>query len=110
MNDSHISDNLLNNSMRDEEFNNNRINNYNSEDFNLISNNDIKDGNTTNQNDINGNNIQKMLNLSNTDIMNLVKSQSYLTNLPISKRKVNNEKNKERMMEKEVEFKLNIYW
>ena len=88
-------DNLFNNSMRDEEFNNNRINNYNSEGFNLISTNDIKDGNTTNQNDINGNNIQKMLNLSNTDIMNLVKSQSYLTNLPISKRKVNNEKNKD---------------
>ena len=98
-------DNLFNNSMRDEEFNNNRINNYNSEDFNLISTNDIKDGNTTNQNDINGNNIQKMLNLSNTDIMNLVKSQSYLTNLPISKRKVNNEKNKDNRDIKKLKLK-----
>ena len=98
-------DNLFNNSMRDEEFNNNRINNYNSEDFNLISTNDIKDGNTTNQNDINGNNIQKMLNLSNTDIMNLVKSQSYLTNLPISKRKVNNEKNNDNRDIKKLKLK-----
>ena len=97
--------NLFNNSMRDEEFNNNRINNYNLEDFNLISTNDIKDGNTTNQNDINGNNIQKMLNLSNTDIMNLVKSQSYLTNLPISKRKVNNEKNKDNRDIKKLKLK-----
>ena len=98
-------DNLFNNSMRDEEFNNNRINNYNSEDFNLISTNDIKDGNTTNQNDINNNNIQKILNLSNTDIMNLVKSQSYLTNLPISKRKVNNEKNKDNRDIKKLKLK-----
>ena len=98
-------DNLFNNSMRDEEFNNNRINNYNSEDFNLISTNDIKEGNTTNQNDINGNNIQKMLNLSNTDIMNLVKSQSYLTNLPISKKKVNNEKNKDNRDIKKLKLK-----
>ena len=98
-------DNLFNNSMRDKEFNNNRINNYNSEDFNLISTNDIKDGNTTNQNDINGNNIQKMLNLSNTDIMNLVKSQSYLTNLPISKRKVNNEKNNDNRDIKKLKLK-----
>ena len=98
-------DNLFNISMRDEEFNNNRINNYNSEDFNLISTNDIKDGNTTNQNDINGNNIQKMLNLSNTDIMNLVKSQSYLTNLPISKRKVNNEKNNDNRDIKKLKLK-----
>ena len=88
-------DNLFNNSMKDEEFNINRNNNYNSDDFNLIFTNDIKDGNTSNPNDINGNNIQKMLNLSNTDIMNLVKSQSYLTNLPISKRKVNSDKNKD---------------
>ena len=39
------------------------------------------------QNEINNNNITKMLNLTNNDIMNLVKSQSYLTNLPISKNK-----------------------
>ena len=98
-------DNLFNNSMKDEEFNNNRNNNYNSEDFNLISTNDIKEGNTTNQNYINGNNIQKMLNLSNTDIMNLVKSQSYLTNLPISKINLKNDNNKDNKDIKKLKLK-----
>ena len=68
-------------------------NNYNSEEINIITNNEVKEDNTTNHNDLNSN-IQKLMNLSNTDIMNLVKSQSYLTNLPISKERPNeNEKN-----------------
>ena len=40
--------------------------------------------NQVNQNEVNHNNISNILNISNTDIMNLVKSQSYLTNLPLS--------------------------
>ena len=68
-------------------------NNYNSEEINIITNNEVKEDNTTNHNDLNSN-IQKLLNLSNTDIMNLVKSQSYLTNLPISKERPN-EKDKD---------------
>ena len=63
-------------------------NNYNSEEINIITNNEVKEDNTTNHNDLNSN-IQKLMNLSNTDIMNLVKSQSYLTNLPISKERPN---------------------
>ena len=68
-------------------------NNYNSEEINIITNNEVKEDNTTNHNDLNSN-IQKLMNLSNTDIMNLVKSQSYLTNLPISKERPN-EKDKD---------------
>ena len=52
-----------------------------------MDNNEIKEEHNSNQNEINNNNITKMLNLTNNDIMNLVKSQSYLTNLPISKNK-----------------------
>ena len=66
-------------------------NNYNSEEINIITNNEVKEDNTTNHNDLNSN-IQKLMNLSNTDIMNLVKSQSYLTNLPISKERPNENK------------------
>ena len=55
-------------------------------------NNDLKEENHNNQNEINNNNITKMLNLTNNDIMSLVKSQSYLTNLPISKNKTNKNK------------------
>ena len=40
--------------------------------------------NQVKQNEVNHNNISNILNISNTDIMNLVKSQSYLTNLPLS--------------------------
>jgi hypothetical protein len=43
-----------------------------------------------NQKEINNNNISKILNLSNEDIKNLVKSGSYLTNLPLSKKEVKN--------------------
>ena len=75
------------------DINKNPTNIYNSEEINIITNNEVKEDNTTNHNDLN-NNIQKLLNLSNTDIMNLVKSQSYLTNLPISKERPN-EKDKD---------------
>ena len=50
-------------------------------------NNHIKDENILSTNEINNVNISKMFNLTNNDIMNLVKSQSYLTNLPLPKNK-----------------------
>ena len=71
-------DELLNNSLEKEE-------NKSKEK----ENNEIKEKNNLNQDEVNNNNIIKMLNLTNNDIMNLVKSQSYLTNLPISKNKKN---------------------
>ena len=91
-------DELLNNSMEKEENkpednNNNNSNNNNNKNNNKII--DVKDDNNINQNEINNNNITKitkMLNLTNNDIMNLVKSQSYLTNLPIPKNKADNKK------------------
>lgn len=69
-------DDLLNNSLDKEE--------NKSQEKNI---NEIKEDNNINSNEINNNNIAKMLNISNNDIMNLVKSQSYLTNLPIPKSK-----------------------
>ena len=88
-------DELLNNSMEKEENkpednNNNSNNNNNNKNNNKII--DVKDDNNINQNEVNNNNITKMLNLTNNDIMNLVKSQSYLTNLPIPKNKADNKK------------------
>ena len=89
-------DELLNNSMEKEENkpeDNNNSNNNNNKNNNKII--DVKDDNNINQNEINNNNITKitkMLNLTNNDIMNLVKSQSYLTNLPIPKNKADNKK------------------
>ena len=85
-------DELLNNSMEKEENkpeDNNNSNNNNKNNNKII---DVKDDNNINQNEVNNNNITKMLNLTNNDIMNLVKSQSYLTNLPIPKNKADNKK------------------
>ena len=92
-------DELLNNSIEKEENkpednnnndNNNDNNNNNNKNKNKII--EVKDDNNINQNEVNNNNITKMLNLTNNDIMNLVKSQSYLTNLPIPKNKADNKK------------------
>ena len=90
-------DELLNNSIEKEENkpednnnNDNNNNNNNNKNKNKII--EVKDDNNINQNEVNNNNITKMLNLTNNDIMNLVKSQSYLTNLPIPKNKADNKK------------------
>ena len=87
----------------------NVTNNYNSEEINIITNNEVKVDNTSNRNDLNSN-IQKLLNLSNTDIMNLVKSQSYLTNLPISKERTNDKDKdiKKLKLKKETKKTYNI--
>ena len=82
-------DELLNNSMEKEENKPEDNNNSNNNNNKII---DVKDDNNINQNEVNNNNITKMLNLTNNDIMNLVKSQSYLTNLPIPKNKADNKK------------------
>ena len=78
---------ITNNEMKEEKTD--EVNVNNSEDKNIITHNEIKEENNLNQNEINNNNITSMLNLTNTDIMNLVKSQSYLTNLPLPKNKTN---------------------
>ena len=76
------SDDLLNNSLEKEEKEEKEENKSKEMDIN-----GMKEEHNLHQNEINNNNITKMLNLTNNDIMNLVKSQSYLTNLPISKNK-----------------------
>ena len=79
---------ITNNEIKEEK--KDEVNLNNSQDKNMITNNEIKEENNLNQNEITNNNITKMLNISNTDIMNLVKSQSYLTNLPLANNKTNN--------------------
>ena len=86
-------DNLLDNSMEKEENKSKEIeeNKSKEEDEEDTSkekvNYHIKDENILSTNEINNVNISKMFNLTNNDIMNLVKSQSYLTNLPLPKNK-----------------------
>ena len=80
---------ILNNSLEKEENKSKEIDNIKNDEI-KDENNDENDLNNVNQKEINNNNISKILNLSNEDIKNLVKSGSYLTNLPLSKKEVKN--------------------